>query len=146
MICAHSTLACPFCRRRLSIWLRYNPDYSKLIIKRDSTSDIEQKVIAKRSHRASKSRPAGVLHQDWLLARQIHYDQLEEVRGDHLPSSVCPSFISSFDIPTAQSLDRWPRRFPTSCCIDPSFLSLYDRIDLIYSFRYQQLYNSLNKA
>lgn len=72
MICAHSNLACPFCRCRLSTWLRHNPDYSKLIIERQDTKKPTKKKIgrprkmknkngiqkkSKRKCRTSKKRP-----------------------------------------------------------------------------------------
>lgn len=50
MICAHSSLTCPFCRCRISTWLRHNPDYSKLIIKRE----IEPIIITKRKRKHTK--------------------------------------------------------------------------------------------
>jgi uncharacterized protein YbaR (Trm112 family) len=62
MICAHSTLACPFCRRRLSTWLRYNPDYSKLIIKRESNLPIETKrLVIRKSKRSFRTLPLNAI-------------------------------------------------------------------------------------
>ncbi|CAF1271313.1 unnamed protein product [Rotaria sordida] len=92
MICAHSTLACPFCRCRLSTWLRRNPDYSKLTIKRQSTTKTKKKRIIQqqpqpqpsRHHQTSKIKPTfdeqGNISDDWLLAKRIHYEELEEFR------------------------------------------------------------------
>jgi hypothetical protein len=64
MICAHSSLTCPFCRCRISTWLRHNPDYSKLIIQRESKPTKNQKKIAvkqqqkpKRRYQTSKPKP-----------------------------------------------------------------------------------------
>ena len=64
MICAHSSLTCPFCRCRISTWLRHNPDHSKLIIKRESTSGkskkkivVKQKSQPKRHYQTSKPKP-----------------------------------------------------------------------------------------
>lgn len=67
MICAHSSLSCPFCRCRLSTWLRRNPDYSKLVIKRQTekkskkrkqkqTSNVVQQQ-PKRHRESSKMKP-----------------------------------------------------------------------------------------
>jgi len=63
MICAHSSLTCPFCRCRISTWLRHNPDYSKLIIQRESEPTKNQKKIVvkqqkpKRRYQTSKPKP-----------------------------------------------------------------------------------------
>ncbi len=65
MICAHSSLACPFCRCRISTWLRHNPDYSKFIIKRESKPRKNKKKIVvkqqqqqpKRRYQTSKPKP-----------------------------------------------------------------------------------------
>lgn len=66
MICAHSSLTCPFCRCRISTWLRYNPDYSKLIIKREIKKTrgrkrkyfpIQEKQPPKRHYQTSKPKP-----------------------------------------------------------------------------------------
>jgi glutaredoxin len=63
MICAHSSLTCPFCRCRISTWLRHNPDYSKLIIQRESKPTKNQKKIVvkqqqpKRRYQTSKPKP-----------------------------------------------------------------------------------------
>jgi transposase InsO family protein len=64
MICAHSSLACPFCRCRISTWLRHNPDYSKFIIKRESKPRKTKKKIVvkqqqqpKRRYQTSKPKP-----------------------------------------------------------------------------------------
>ncbi len=63
MICAYSALTCPFCRCRLSTWLRHNPDYSKLIIKREQKPKNTKKIIVqqqqkpKRRYQTSKPKP-----------------------------------------------------------------------------------------
>ncbi len=62
MICTHSSLTCPFCRCRISTWLRYNPDYSKLIIKQESKPRKCKKKFAvkqqpKRRYQTSKPKP-----------------------------------------------------------------------------------------
>lgn len=60
MICAHSPLACPFCRCRLSTWLRHNPDYSKFIIKRQANPKKKYKKVKsikpKRHYQTSKPK------------------------------------------------------------------------------------------
>ena len=65
MICTHSSLTCPYCRCRISTWLRHNPDYSKLIIKREIKPRKNQKKIIvqqepqrpKRRYQTSKPKP-----------------------------------------------------------------------------------------
>lgn len=65
MICAHSSLACPFCRCRISTWLRHNPDYSKLIIQRKVKPRKSKKKVTvvtvpqqpKRHYQTSKPKP-----------------------------------------------------------------------------------------
>jgi len=63
MICAHSSLTCPFCRCRLSTWLRHNPDYSKFIIKREIKPKNKKKIVSvvkqqpKRRYQTSKPKP-----------------------------------------------------------------------------------------
>ncbi|CAF1148837.1 unnamed protein product [Adineta steineri] len=116
MICAHSSLACPFCRCRLSTWLRYNPDYSKLIIQREPESKIIKKTRGrprskfpknsiekkqpKRHYESSKPKPTidqqGAISNDWLLAQKIHYEQLEEFRYTH--GRVTRSMAKKMDI------------------------------------------------
>ena len=54
MICAHSALTCPFCRCRLSTWLRYNPGYSKLIVKRQHPEVKTRKKAMKKRKTNSK--------------------------------------------------------------------------------------------
>ncbi len=54
MICAYSSLTCPFCRCRISIWLRHNPDYSKLIINRESEPENKTKTIVKQKPKKKK--------------------------------------------------------------------------------------------
>ncbi|CAF0978575.1 unnamed protein product [Adineta ricciae] len=99
MICAHSALSCPFCRCRLSTWLRHNPDYSKLIIQRDivatvdvvpkrkrpgrppKRSIIEQQEQFKYHRRTSKSQLGDAyIYADRLLAKQLHNEQMKEFR------------------------------------------------------------------
>ncbi|CAF2976250.1 unnamed protein product [Rotaria socialis] len=81
MICAHSTLACPFCRCRLSTWLRRNPDYSKLIITRQSNTEISTKKMNKRK---LKMKPTfdenGNISDDWLLAKNIQHEEIDKFR------------------------------------------------------------------
>ncbi|UJR26220.1 hypothetical protein I4U23_007563 [Adineta vaga] len=102
MICAHSALTCPFCRCRISTWLRHNPDYSKLIIQREMEPILAMDVVIKKKRRGRptkksiiKSQPLkrrcqtmktkatigedGHVTDDWLLAQQIHYEELEEL-------------------------------------------------------------------
>ncbi len=69
MICAHSSLTCPFCRCRISTWLRHNPDYSKLIIQRqlkprrgrkkklENQQPQQQQQKPKRRYQTSKPKP-----------------------------------------------------------------------------------------
>ena len=77
MICAHSSLSCPFCRCRISTWLRHNPDYSKLIIKREiKPRKYQKKIIVekeqppppppkpKRRRQTAKPKPTSkIFHQ-----------------------------------------------------------------------------------
>ncbi|CAF4245828.1 unnamed protein product [Rotaria socialis] len=103
MICAHSTLACPFCRCRLSTWLRRNPDYSKLIITRQSNTEISTKKMNKRKLKMKptcNSKPLsfainnesvflffkpivdenGNISDDWLLAKNIQHEEIDKFR------------------------------------------------------------------
>ncbi|CAF1304763.1 unnamed protein product [Rotaria magnacalcarata] len=81
MICAHSILACPFCRCRLSTWLRRNPDYSKLIIKRQSNTEIPKKKTNKRKLKKKLTLDDNDnISDDWLFAKSIHHDEIEEFR------------------------------------------------------------------
>jgi hypothetical protein len=54
MICAYSSLTCPFCRCRISTWLRHNPDYSKLIIKREIEPKNQKKIIVNKQSKNKK--------------------------------------------------------------------------------------------
>jgi hypothetical protein len=57
MICAHSSLTCPFCRCRISTWLRHNPDYSKFIIKRESKPrENKNKIVVKQQQQQQKPK------------------------------------------------------------------------------------------
>ncbi len=54
-------LSCPICRCSISTWLRHNPNYSKLIIKRKSRPKAKRKITIKQQpkhHReTSKAEP-----------------------------------------------------------------------------------------
>jgi hypothetical protein len=84
MICAHSSLTCPFCRCRISTWLRYNPDYSKLIIKRETTRTTKKKIIVKRQQqqqqqprrRYQTSKPKPTRKERYLIFEIIYFSLL----------------------------------------------------------------------
>ncbi len=76
MICAHSALTCPFCRCRISTWLRHNPDYSKLIIKREIKPKPIKKVVVKqqpkRRYETSKPKPTSI-HIEFYLFKKLFF-------------------------------------------------------------------------